>query len=56
MTTIDTKIFKEKWFSFEEVESVKRWLSQVESWEVYDENTFYSNLEKRIFKITYKIN
>lgn len=49
MTIINTKIFNEDWFSFEEIESIKKWKSQIEDWEVYDKNIFFSNLEKRIF-------
>ena len=50
MATINIEKFKENWFSFEEIESIKKWVSQIEKWEVYDENTFYSNLEKRLFQ------
>jgi hypothetical protein len=49
MKTIDVEAFKKSWLSFEEIEGIKRWLKDLEHWNIYDENTFYSNLEKKIF-------
>ncbi len=46
---IDLEAFKKAGFSYEEIESVKRWLSDIENWKVYTENEFYSRLDKRLF-------
>lgn len=42
------KLWKKIWLSFEEIEWIKRWLSDLEKWNIYDENEFYSNLKKKI--------
>ncbi len=49
MANIDVEAFKKAWFSFEEIEWIKRWLDDLEKWDIYEEAEFYSNLEKRIF-------
>ncbi len=49
MTEIDVEAFKKAGFSFEEIESVKKWLDDIENGRVYTEEEFYSRLEKRLF-------
>lgn len=48
-TTIDLEALQKAWLSFEEIESVKRWLADIEAGRVYSEEEFYMNLEKRLF-------
>lgn len=49
MTNIDVEAFRKEGFTFEEIESVKRGLDDVENWRTYTEEEFYSRLEKRLF-------
>lgn len=49
MVVIDVELFKKAWLSFEDIEWVKRWLNDLENGNIYEENEFYSNLEKRLF-------
>jgi hypothetical protein len=49
MTTLNVEAFKEAWLSFEEIESIKQWLDDVENWRIYTEEEFYSRLEKSLF-------
>ena len=44
-----TRLTIETWLTFEEIEWINRWLSDLENWNIYEENEFYSNLEKRLF-------
>ncbi len=46
---IDTEAFKKAWLSFEEIQSVKKWLDDIENGRFYTEEEFYSRLEKRLF-------
>ena len=46
---IDVEAFKKAWLSYDEIEWIKRWLKNLEDWNIYEETEFYSNLEKRIF-------
>jgi hypothetical protein len=32
MEQIDIEVFKNEWFSFEEIESIKRWINDIENW------------------------
>lgn len=49
MTNIDIEAFKKAWFTYEEIESIKQWLEDVENGRVYTEQEFYSRLEKSLF-------
>jgi predicted transcriptional regulator len=49
MTKIDIEAFQKQGFSFEEIESIKRGLDDVENGRTYTEEEFYSRLEKRLF-------
>ncbi|MCH8518620.1 hypothetical protein LAT59_02575 [Candidatus Gracilibacteria bacterium] len=48
-TTIDLEALQKAGLSFEEIESVKRGLADIEAGRVYSEEEFYMNLEKRLF-------
>ena len=48
-TTLDKEALQKAWLSYEEIESVKRWLADVEAGRVFSEEEFYKNLEKRLF-------
>ena len=47
MTNINN--LKKSWLDLDEIESIKRWIKDLENWNTFNENEFYSNLEKRIF-------
>ena len=49
MENIDIEAFKKAWFTFEEIESVRQWLEDVENGRVYTEQEFYSRVEKNLF-------
>ncbi len=49
MEIINVEAFKNAWLNFEDIEWIKRWLNDLENWNIYEENEFYSNLEKKIF-------
>lgn len=49
MVVIDVEAFKKAGLSFEDIEGIKRWLNDLENGNIYEENEFYSNLEKRLF-------
>ena len=46
---IDVEAFRKAWCTYDEIEWIKRWLQDLENWNIYEETEFYSNLEKRIF-------
>ena len=48
-TTLDMEALQKAGLSYEEIESVKRWLADIEAGRVYSEEEFYKNLEKRLF-------
>ncbi len=49
MTKIDVEAFKKEGFTFEEIESVKRWLDDIENGRFYTEEEFYSMVNKELF-------
>ena len=49
MKNIDVEAFKKAWFTYDEIESVKKWLEDVEKGRVYTEQEFYSKLENTLF-------
>ncbi|MDD4151376.1 MAG: hypothetical protein PHR68_02065 [Candidatus Gracilibacteria bacterium] len=49
MTVIDIEAFKKAGLSFEEIESIKQGLDDVENGRIYTEEEFYSRLEKSLF-------
>lgn len=49
MKEINVEAFKKAWLSFEDIEWIKRWLNDLENGNIYEENEFYLNLEKKIF-------
>ena len=49
MANIDIEAFKREGFSLEDIESIKRWLDDIEEGRVYTEKEFYTRLEKRLF-------
>jgi len=49
MANINIEALKKAWLSFEDIEWVKRWLEDLGNGNIYEENEFYSNLEKRLF-------
>jgi hypothetical protein len=49
MENLDIEACKKAWLSFEDIEWIKRWLKDLENWNIYEENDFYANLEKRLF-------
>jgi len=49
MLNINIEALKKAWLSFEEIEWIRRWLKDLENGDIYEENEFYSNLEKRLF-------
>jgi len=46
---IDIEAFKKAGLSNKEIESVIRWLEDVENGRIYTEEEFYTRLEKRLF-------
>lgn len=49
MEDLDIEALKNAWFSYEEIQSIIRWNTQVNNWFIYNEEEFYSRLEKRIY-------
>lgn len=49
MDDLDIEALKNAWFSYEEIQSIIRWNIQFNNWIFYDEEEFYSKLEKRIY-------
>ena len=49
MLDIDIEAFKKDGFSYEEIESIKRWIKDIEEWKVISEEEFYSNIEKKLY-------
>ena len=49
MNNLSIEKFKKEGFTYEEIESVKRWLEDVAKGRVYTEEDFYAELDKTIF-------
>ncbi|MBW7954697.1 hypothetical protein H3C61_02705 [Candidatus Gracilibacteria bacterium] len=49
MKEINVEAFKKAGLSFEDIEGIKRGLNDLENGNIYEENEFYLNLEKKIF-------
>lgn len=49
MTKIDIEAFKKEWFTFEEIESVKRGLDDIENWRTVDYIEVKNKARKEIF-------
>ncbi len=49
MTEIDVEAFKKAGFSFEEIESVKRWLDDIKNWNTIAHNDVKHLARKKIF-------
>jgi len=49
MEKIDIEAFKKEWFTFEEIESIKRSIDDVENNRVFTEDEFYSRINKKLF-------
>ena len=49
MDSLDLELLKEAWLDLNEINWIQRWLENIKNWEIYNENEFYSNLEKRLF-------
>lgn len=49
MEDLNIEAFKKAWLSYEDIESVKRWIKDVQQGRIYSEEEFYSQLEKRLF-------
>ena len=47
-TSIDVDIFKKAGFSFEEIESIKAWILDLEEGRIYDESEVFERLHKKI--------
>jgi len=45
---INMEAFKKAWFTYEQIQSIIRWNEQVNIWNIYTEEEFYSRLKKRI--------
>ena len=56
MTKLNVEAFKKEGFSYEEIESIKEWLDDVNKWRVYTEEDFYSKIWKKIFSNKKEIN
>lgn len=40
LTKLEIEELKNDWLSFEEIESIKQWLQDIEEWNVYSEEEF----------------
>ena len=49
MENIDVEAFKKAWFSYDEIESVKQWLEDVENWNTVSFEEVKLDARKKIF-------
>lgn len=48
LTEEEIIILKEKWYTFEEIESIKRWVKSMEEWKTISEKEFWDNVYSKI--------
>ncbi len=49
MTTINVDKFKKTWFSYEEIESIKKWIEDVENGRTVSESQMKKFIKKELF-------
>ncbi len=49
MSKIDVDRLKKEWFSFEEIDSILKWIEDIENGDVFTEEEFYNEINSKIF-------
>ncbi len=48
ITREELKSLKDAWYTFEEIESIKLWLKNIDEWKTISEDKFWWNIYKKI--------